>query len=84
MHRPWARPGKQSVMGSMTARSEAGESSLGQGSVDNIDDGLSIELQPHRDHNRAARSLHLLVQVPDDDSTMSVPSASATRYGRST
>ena len=31
-----------------------------------------IELQPHRDHNRAARSLHLLVQVPDDDSAMYV------------
>ena len=43
-----------------------------------------IELQPHRERNRAASGLHLLVQVPDNDSTMSMPSASATRHRRFT
>ena len=43
-----------------------------------------IELQPHREPNRAASGLHLLVQVPDNDSTMSMPPVTAERYGRRT
>ena len=41
-------------------------------------------LQAHRDDNRAASGPHLPVHIPDVESTMSMPSASATRYGRST
>ena len=35
-------------------------------------------LQAHLHHNRAARSLHMSCQVPDDISTMSMPLMTAT------
>ena len=42
------------------------------------------ELQARRDDNRAASGLHLLVQVPDNDSTMSMPPVTSTIHGRCT